>query len=71
VFCAPATPKNRSCVRLTVHNGLSEADIDRVIEVCAEIRDIVRPEEWPSLAGPARRRPAARLAEVKPLAAVA
>ena len=71
VFCAPATPKNRSCVRLTVHTGLSEADIDRVIEVCDGIRGIVRPEEWPSLAGTARRRPAPAGAHATPFAAVA
>jgi CAI-1 autoinducer synthase len=56
VFSAPATPKNRSLVRLCVHTGLSEADIDRIVEVCAEIRDIVRPDQWPALARPARQR---------------
>ena len=57
VFCAPATPKNRSCVRLCVHTGLTRDDIDKVLDVCAEIRDIVRPQDWPVLARYGRRRP--------------
>jgi len=55
VFCAPATPKNRSLVRLTVNCALSADDIDRVIGVCAEIRDRVEPERWPGARRRARR----------------
>lgn len=47
VFCAPATPRNKSMVRLCVHHDLDNDDIDRILDVCSEIRDDVRPEEWP------------------------
>lgn len=48
VFCAPATPKNHGIIRLSVNARLSERELDRVIEVCAEIaRD--RPiKPWPA-----------------------
>ena len=48
VFCAPATPKNRSLIRFTVNSELTHAELDRVIEVCAEIRDEVDLANWPS-----------------------
>lgn len=48
VFCAPATPKNRSMVRLCANATLSEEQLDRVVGVCAEIRQEVRLSEWPS-----------------------
>ena len=47
VFCAPATPRNRSLVRLCIHNGLDNSDIDYILEVCSNIRDHVRPDRWP------------------------
>lgn len=52
VFCAPATPRNRSLVRLCVNTGLSDADIERVITVCREIRGFMRPDRWPALTRP-------------------
>ncbi len=48
VFCAPATPKNRSLIRFTVNSGLSRDELDRIIEVCADIRDEVDLANWPS-----------------------
>jgi len=48
VFCAPATPKNRSLVRLTINAGLSEEQIARVLAGCAAIRDEVGLARWPS-----------------------
>lgn len=54
VFCAPATPRNRSLVRLCVHSGLDESAIGQVIDVCSSIRDLVRPDRWPGTPG---RRP--------------
>lgn len=39
VFCAPATPKNHALIRLSVNAGLSEKDLDQVIDACREIRD--------------------------------
>jgi len=53
VFCAPATPRKRSLVRLCVHNDLDSSDIDYILEVCSKIRDQVRPDRWP--AGNGRR----------------
>jgi CAI-1 autoinducer synthase len=46
VFCAPATPKNKSLVRLCVNQGLSGYELERVLEVCAKIRDRVQLSEW-------------------------
>ena len=48
VFCAPATPKNRSLVRLSVHCGITDDQIDHVVDVCREIRDEVGMADWPS-----------------------
>lgn len=48
VFCAPATPKNRSLIRFTVNSGLDLPMLDRIIDVCASIRDEVGLTEWPS-----------------------
>jgi len=48
VFCAPATPKNRSLVRLTINAALREDDIARVLAACAAIRDEVGMARWPS-----------------------
>jgi CAI-1 autoinducer synthase len=56
VFCAPATPRNRSLVRLSVHSALSEETVERVLEVCAEIRDEVGLVKWPSTRRAARAR---------------
>lgn len=39
VFCAPATPKNGSMLRLSVTSALNDEQVDRVIAVCAEVRD--------------------------------
>lgn len=48
VFCYPATPKNRSLVRLTCNAGHTETDIDRLIEACAEMRSEVELDSWSS-----------------------
>ena len=65
VFCAPATPRNRSLVRLCVHNGLDDGDIDYILEVCSKIRDQVRPDRWPaSRSGRAGRSGASTVANV-------
>ncbi len=48
VFCAPATPKNRSIVRLSVHCDLTEYQLDRIIKVCEEMRSEVAVENWPA-----------------------
>lgn len=48
VFFAPATPKNRALMRLTVNSGLTDAEINRVIEACADMRDEVDLVNWSS-----------------------
>lgn len=48
VFCAPATPRNRALMRLTLHAKLTAADIERLLGVLAEIRDEVRLDQWSS-----------------------
>lgn len=47
VFCAPATSRNRTMVRLTVSSALTEAELDHVLDVAAEIAPRVKPWEWP------------------------
>jgi CAI-1 autoinducer synthase len=48
VFCAPATPKNRSLVRLTLNSGMTQAEIDKLIAACADMRDEVDLDNWSS-----------------------
>lgn len=48
VFCEPATARNHALIRLTVSNTLTMAQLDRVIQVCAMIRDEVKMQEWSS-----------------------
>jgi len=48
VFCAPATAKNRSLVRLTLNAGLSEGDVGRLLDACADMRREVDLESWSS-----------------------
>jgi CAI-1 autoinducer synthase len=47
VFCAPATSRNRTMVRLTVSSALTEAEMDHVLDVAAEIAPLVKPWDWP------------------------
>jgi len=55
VFCAPATPKNRSLVRLSMTSETTDAEIDRVLDVCEAIRAEMRPDEWPMARRATRR----------------
>ena len=48
VFCAPATAKNRSLVRLTLNAGLSAEQIARLLDACADMRAEVDLEGWSS-----------------------
>ncbi|MEI9901070.1 MAG: alpha-hydroxyketone-type quorum-sensing autoinducer synthase [Hyphomicrobium sp.] len=48
IFFPPATPEKRCLIRFTVNCGLSRNELDRIIEVCAEIRDEVGMPEWRS-----------------------
>ena len=55
VFCAPATPKNRSLIRFSVNTSLSEQQLQQIVDACASVRDVVSLEQWPSTLRKARR----------------
>ena len=48
VFCAPATPKNRSMVRLSLNSALEPHELDRVLDACGEIRSKTGFDQWSS-----------------------
>jgi len=48
VFCAPATPKNRALVRLTLNSGLGKREIAKLLDACADMREEVELESWTS-----------------------
>lgn len=48
VFCAPATPKNRAMVRLSLNSGMTRDDLDRVLDACAQVRAETGFDQWPS-----------------------
>lgn len=48
VFCAPATAKKRSLLRLSVNAGLTAHQINHVLEACAKVRNEVGMWDWPS-----------------------
>lgn len=47
VFCAPATSKNRSMVRLTLNASITDVEIEYLIKAAEKICPIVKPREWP------------------------
>jgi CAI-1 autoinducer synthase len=47
VFCAPATSRNRSMVRLTLNAGLTGSELDHVEAVARDVAPLVKPWEWP------------------------
>lgn len=47
MFCAPATSKNRSMMRLTVSAALTDAEVDHVVHAAQQIAPLVRPGSWP------------------------
>lgn len=48
VFCAPATAKNRSLVRLTLNSGLTGDEVERLLDACADMRSEVDLDSWSS-----------------------
>jgi CAI-1 autoinducer synthase len=48
MFCAPATPKNRSLVRLTLNSGLDRLQLARIVHACDAIRSQIELENWSS-----------------------
>lgn len=47
VFCAPATSRNRTMVRLTLSAALTDAELEHVTGVAREIAPLVKPWDWP------------------------
>lgn len=47
VFAAPATPKNRSLLRLSLHAELSTEDLDRIVRAARAVRGEVDLAQWP------------------------
>jgi CAI-1 autoinducer synthase len=47
IFCAPATSKNRSMVRCTLHANLSDDDLTGIELAAERILPIVQPQLWP------------------------
>lgn len=47
VFCAPATSRNRSMLRLTLHAALTEAELAHVEAVAAQLAPELKPWDWP------------------------
>ncbi len=48
VFCAPATAKNRSLVRLTLNSGMTREQVGRLLDACADMRREVDLPSWSS-----------------------
>jgi CAI-1 autoinducer synthase len=48
VFMSPATPKTRSLMRFSVHSGLEKSELQKVLDVCAVIRDEIGMWNWKS-----------------------
>lgn len=48
IFCSPSTPKNRSIIRFSLNCSLTISDLERIVQVCREIRDEVDMNNWPS-----------------------
>ncbi|MEO8670547.1 MAG: alpha-hydroxyketone-type quorum-sensing autoinducer synthase [Tahibacter sp.] len=46
IFCAPATAKNRSLLRLTLNASMDDTDIEFLLGVAAKLRSELRLEEW-------------------------
>lgn len=47
LFCAPATSRNRALLRLTLHAGLTDAQLDQLERAARAVLPLVRPWEWP------------------------
>jgi CAI-1 autoinducer synthase len=65
IFFPPATPDKRCIIRFTVNCGLSRSELDRIIQVCGEIREEVGMAEWRSTKRKAAAGPEAAHSSVK------
>ncbi|TFW13251.1 quorum-sensing autoinducer synthase [Massilia arenosa] len=48
VFFAPATARNRAMVRLTLNSSMTDSDVMRLVDACADMRDEVGLAQWSS-----------------------
>ncbi|WP_018608770.1 alpha-hydroxyketone-type quorum-sensing autoinducer synthase [Uliginosibacterium gangwonense] len=48
IFCAPATPKNRALIRMSINSMLTDEELERIVAVCKEIRGEVGMQAWAS-----------------------
>jgi len=48
VFLTPATPKNRTLMRFSLHSDLKKEELDYTLKVCEEIRDEIGMWNWKS-----------------------
>ncbi len=48
VFCSPATPKNRSVIRLSINSSLTDKEISHIISTFEKIKDKVGMKNWKS-----------------------
>lgn len=46
VFCTPATALNRSLLRLTLNAGMSDTEVERLVSVCALVRNDLDLPSW-------------------------
>lgn len=46
LFTPPATPRGASLVRLSLHAGLSNDDVERIVDTCRRLRDELKPAAW-------------------------
>ncbi len=40
VFCSPATPKNKSIIRFSLHSELTNAQLDKILTVCSVAKEM-------------------------------
>jgi len=48
VFCTPATRPDESLIRLSLNAGLTEDELERVVEACDVAKSVMSVENWPS-----------------------
>lgn len=48
VFCAPATPKNRAIIRLSINSSLNKRQLLHIVEACREAAEELNVAQWKS-----------------------
>lgn len=47
IFCAPATSRNRSMLRLTINAALTDAELEHVEHAARALAPVLKPWDWP------------------------